>query len=224
MLQHICSNCLGIPIDHARYVFSEFFDSEPLMPLPCPRDSGRDGIVLNADIISSIADAFLEFYDFAPQGERLQDCLSRDFNFLSHIRNPDDKREITQSIFGLDSHQNFQLKHNVNYRNRIDEFHEELKSRRRYFFNKHDHFGFIFEMLDSLIGAATPASIIQIWQIMICTYIAHGSVQHRTSMVIQSHFLPTKWAKRQVTYAKEVASTPQAFPFYISPAMKKRLP
>lgn len=160
MLQHICSNCLGIPIDQARYVFSEFFDSEPLIPSPCPRDSGSDGIVLNADIISSIADTFLEFYDFEPQGERLQDCLSRDFHFLSHIHNPDDKKEIIQSIFGLDSHQNFQLKHDVNYRNRIDEFHEELKSRRRYFFNKHDHFGFIFEMLDSLIGAATPASII----------------------------------------------------------------
>lgn len=158
MLRHICSHCLGIPISQAKYVFSDFFDPESLTLSPCLRAADREGIILNAEILSSIADSFLEFYNFDSQGERLSDCLSRDFHFLSHIHNTGDKNEIIESIFGLDSHQNFQLKHEFNYKRRIDEFHEELKSRRRYFFNKHEHFGFIFEMLDSLIGTSTPAS------------------------------------------------------------------
>ena len=158
MLQHICSNCLGIPISQAKYVFSEFFDSENLTLSACPRAADSVGFILNTEIISSIADSFLEFYNFDPQGDRLLDCLGRDFHFLSHIHDSDEKNQIIESIFGLDSHQNFQLKDKFNYRNRIDEFHEELKSRRRYFFNKHEHFGFIFEMLDSLIGTSRPAS------------------------------------------------------------------
>ena len=158
MLQHICTSCLGIPTGHAKYVFSDFFDSERIMLSACPRSGNSEGILLNEEIIASIAESFLEFYNFEPQGESLQDCLSRDFHFLSHIHDPDDSNQIIELIFGEDSHKRVRLNHNANYKNRIDEFHEELKSRRRYFFNKHDHFGFIFEMLDSLIGTSEPAS------------------------------------------------------------------
>lgn len=160
MPQHLCSSCIGIPIDHVKYVFSDISSSDKLTFASCPRADNRQGVILNEDILSLIADSFLEFYNLDPSGDRLQDCLRRDFNFLCHILDEDVRAEITETIFGLDSKQSFRLKHGDNFRIKIDEFHEELKSRRRYFFNKHDHFGFIFEMLDLLIGAATPASTI----------------------------------------------------------------
>lgn len=157
MPEHLCSACLGIPLEHAEYVVADLFSSTP-STTHCPHPRNADGIILNNDIAAFISDSLLEFYYPHELGDKLHTCLTRDFHIFTEDFSLCEQLEITQALFGSDSNERYRLKDNKNFRHKIDEFHEELKVSRRFFFDKDGEFAFIFDTLNLLIETARPSS------------------------------------------------------------------
>lgn len=157
MPEHLCSACLGIPLLRAAYVVADLFSSTP-STTHCPYSRNADGIILDNDIAAFISDNLLECYYPHELGDDLRVCLIRDFHLFSDVLNVDEQLEIIETLFGSDSKGHYRLKDNINFRQKIDDFHEELKASRRFFFDKDGEFAFIFHTLDSLIKTARPCS------------------------------------------------------------------
>lgn len=157
MPEHLCSTCLGIPLDHARYVVAHFFSCNP-STTRCPHSCDSDGIVLNNEVAAFISDYFLDCYSLHELGDDLRTCLSRDFHIFTNDCNVEEQLEVTEALFGSDSKGRYQLKDNNNFRHKIDDFHEELKASRRFFFDKDGEFAFIFDTLNLLIKTARTCS------------------------------------------------------------------
>ena len=157
MSTHLCSTCLGIPLQHAEYILVDLFSKSPSRT-HCPHSNGREGVILDSDISLSIAENLLDCYRIDAIGKDLHTCLREDFHFFSDIPDRDIQRNIIDSLLGSDSQGTYQLKEEFNFKWMIDEFHDELKTSRRFFFDKHGKFSFIFDTLDSLIDSAKPSS------------------------------------------------------------------
>ncbi len=157
MPKHLCSTCLGIPLEHAQYIAANFFSSTP-PTIQCPYSRNADGIILDNDIATFISDNLLECYYPHELGDDLHACLTRDFHFFADVYKEDEQSEIIETLFGSDSKGHYHLKDNKNFRQKIDDFHEELKVSRRFFFDKDGEFTFIFDTLDLLIKEARPSS------------------------------------------------------------------
>ena len=157
MTKHLCSTCLGIPIEYARHVVAELFSSAPSTTC-CTHSHDTDGIILNTEIAEFISDNLLDCYYPHELGDDLYTCLNRDFHIFTDDYNVDEQLEITEALFGSDSKGHYRLKDNKNFRHKINDFHEELKASRRFFFNKDGEFSFIFITLNLLIKSSRPYS------------------------------------------------------------------
>lgn len=157
MEKHLCSTCLGIPLEHAQYVVADLFSSSP-STTHCPHSCDTDGIVVDNEIGAIISDYLLDCYYPHELGDDLRACLTRDFHFFTNVCNVDEQLDIIETLFGSDSKGHYRLKDNNNFRQKIDDFHEELKASRRFFFDKDGEFAFIFNTLNLLIDTARPCS------------------------------------------------------------------
>lgn len=157
MPEHLCSTCLGIPLEHAQYVVADLFSSTP-STTQCPHSCDTDGVILDSEVAAIISDSLLDCYYPHELGEDLHTCLSRDFHIFTNDCSLEDQLEVTEALFGSDSKGRYRLKEDKNFRRKIDEFHEELKASRRFFFDKDGIFAFIFDALNLLIKTAGPCS------------------------------------------------------------------
>lgn len=157
MSTHLCSTCLGIPLQHAEYILVDLFSKSPSRT-HCPHSDGRQGVILDSEISLSIAENLLDCYRTDASGKDLYTCLQEDFHFFGDISDRNIHRNIINSLFGSDSQGTYLLKEEFNFKWMIDEFHDELKTSHRFFFDKHGRFSFIFDTLDLLIDNAKPSS------------------------------------------------------------------
>lgn len=157
MPTHLCSTCLGIPLQHAEYILVDLFSKSPSRT-QCPHSNGTEGIILDSEISLSIAESLLDCYQIDAFGKDLHTCLREDFRFFSDIPNRNMHENIINSLLGSDSSENYRLKEELNFKRMIEEFHDELKTSHRFFFDKHGRYSFIFETLDLLIDSAKPSS------------------------------------------------------------------
>lgn len=124
----------------------------------CPHSHNAEGIALSDKVSASIAENLLDCYQMDPLGDNLHTCLRRDLRFFSDILEHERQTEIIRSLFGSDSQGSYRLKQEMNFRQMISEFHDELKMSHRFFFDKHGTFSFIFDTLNLLIDSAKPSS------------------------------------------------------------------
>lgn len=157
MPEHLCSACLGIPLEHAQYVVADSFSASPATT-QCPHSRDTDGVILDSEVAAIISDSLLDCYYPHEPGEDLHTCLSRDFHIFTNDCDLEDQLEVTEALFGFDSKGHYRLKGDKNFRRKIDDFHEELKASRRFFFDKDGEFAFIFDTLNLLIKTARPCS------------------------------------------------------------------
>lgn len=157
MSTHLCSTCLGMPLEHARFLVKVLSSASPSIT-HCLRSSGAEGVILNSEIAAAIAEDLLDCYDSDQLGHDLHTCLSRDFHLFADDYDQRGYPEIAGLLFGSDSEGRYRLKDSKNFRQIIHDFHEELKTSRRFFFDIDKEFAFIFDTLDSLIKRAKPSS------------------------------------------------------------------
>lgn len=157
MTTHLCSTCLNIPLRYAESMVIDLFSESPSLT-NCLHSHNAEGIVLSDKVSTSIAENLLDCYQMDPLGDNLHTCLRRDLHFFSDILEHERQTEIIRSLFGSDSQGSYRLKQEMNFRQMISEFHDELKMSHRFFFDKHGTFSFIFDTLDILINSAKPSS------------------------------------------------------------------
>lgn len=157
MPKHLCSTCLGIPLEHAQYVVAGLSPNSPSTTY-CPYSCDTDGIVVDSEVAAIISDYLLDCYYPHELGDDLHACLTRDFHFFTDVYDVADQLEIIEALFESDSKGHYRLKDDSNFRQKIDDFHEVLKSSRRFFFDKDGEFAFIFDTLDLLIKEAKLSS------------------------------------------------------------------
>ena len=157
MSTHLCSTCLGMPLQHAEHMLVDLFSKSPTRT-HCPYSKGGEGIFFDSEISSNIAESLLDCYQVDSSGKVLHACLREDFRLFPNIPDPNTHRQIVSSLFGSDSQGSYQLKEEFNFWRMIDDFHDELKTSHRFFFDKHGTSSFIFGALDLLIQSAKPSS------------------------------------------------------------------
>lgn len=213
MPEHLCSACLGIPLLRAAYVVADLFSSTP-STTHCPYSRNADGIILDNDIAAFISDNLLECYYPHELGDDLRVCLIRDFHLFSDVLNVDEQLEIIETLFGSDSKGHYRLKDNINFRQKIDDFHEELKASRRFFFDKDGEFAFIFTR--STHSSRQPDHVvaisnsIQTQNVSIAHDLDHGLTKTATKSLTPL----ARWVQHQINSAKEEGSILRACHFF----------
>ena len=213
MPKHLCSTCLGIPLEHAQYVVADLFSNSPSTTY-CPHSCDTDGIVVNNEIAAIISDYLLDCYYPHELGDDLRACLTRDFHFFTDVYNVDQQLDIIEALFGSDSKGHYRLKDNNNFRQKIDDFHEELKASRRFFSTKtaNSH---------SFLTRSTYSSIQPDHVVLIpnsiriqATSIAHDLDHSLTQAANKSHTALTTWVLRRINSVEEVGLTLRAYHFF----------